>query len=242
MTVLLLRHGRSTANTSHTLAGRSAGVSLDEVGRAQADRVVQRLAGLPLARIVCSPLERCRQTVGPLAERLGMVPLVDERLVEVDYGTWTGRALVELLQEPLWSVVQQHASAAVFPGGEGLAQVQVRAVAAVREHDARLRQEHGGDVLWLACTHGDVIKSVVADALGVHLDGFQRIVAEPASVSVVRYTRTRPFLHHLNDTGSDLAHLAPPARDPGGPPGEDGRVLPGGSDAVVGGGAGAAAG
>ena len=230
MTVLLVRHGRSTANTSHTLAGRSAGVSLDEVGRGQAERLVARLAGLPIEGIVCSPLDRCRQTVAPLAAQLGLAPLVDDRLVEVDYGDWTGRPLVDLLAEPLWAVVQQHASAAVFPGGEGLAQVQARAVTAVREHDRRLREERGRDVLWVACSHGDIIKSVVADALGVHLDGFQRIVADPASVSVVRYTRTRPFLHHLNDTGSDLSHLVPPAAATAAAKGE--------SDAVVGGGAG----
>ena len=94
--------------------------------------------------------------------------------------------------EPLWKVVQAHPSAAVFPGGEGLAQVQARAVAAVREHDRRLADEHGGDALWVACTHGDVIKAVIADAYGMHLDGFQRVTADPASVSVIRYTAIAP--------------------------------------------------
>jgi probable phosphomutase (TIGR03848 family) len=112
-----------------------------------------------------------------------------------------------LVEEPLWKVVQQHASAAVFPGGEGLAEVQARAVAAVREHDRRLADAHGRDVVWIACSHGDVIKSVLADAVGSHLDGFQRIVTEPASISVVRYTDTRPFVLRMNDTGSDLAGL-----------------------------------
>ena len=102
-------------------------------------------------------------------------------------------------------MVQQQPSAAVFPEGEGLAQVQARAVAAVREHDRRLRAEHGGDTLWVACTHGDVIKAVVADALGTHLDSFQRITADPASMSVIRYSRLRPFVLHLNHTGAQLA-------------------------------------
>jgi broad specificity phosphatase PhoE len=112
-------------------------------------------------------------------------------------------------------VVQAHPSAAVFPGGEGLAQVQARAVAAVREHDARLAEEHGGDALWLACTHGDVIKAVLADALGLHLDGFQRISADPASVSVIRYTKLRPFVLHANHTGARLtsALTAAPASE-----------------------------
>ncbi|WP_027501857.1 histidine phosphatase family protein [Rhodococcus sp. UNC363MFTsu5.1] len=226
MTVILLRHGRSTSNTSGMLAGRSPGIDLDDRGREQSRAVVDRLAGVPLAAIVRSPLLRCERTVEPLARDRDLDPVADDRLIEVDYGTWTGQAIKDLLEEPLWKVVQQHPSAAVFPDGEGLAQVQARAVAAVRAHDARLAEEHGGDVLWLACTHGDVIKSVLADALGTHLDGFQRIVADPASVSVVRYTATRPFVLRMNDTG-DLTGLngSAPAKPAG----------VGSSDAVPGG-------
>jgi len=213
MTVILLRHGRSVSNTAHTLAGRTAGVELDEKGTRQAAELVERLDGLPIRALIRSPLLRCRLTLEPLAGALGLQPVVDERLAEVDYGQWTGRKLGELVKEPLWSVVQQQPSAAVFPGGEGLAQVQARAVAAVREHDSRLAAEHGGDALWIACTHGDVIKAVVADALGTHLDSFQRITADPASMSVIRYTPLRPFVVHVNHTGPQLAAAlsAPPA-------------------------------
>ncbi len=215
MTVILLRHGRSTSNTAHTLAGRTAGVALDEKGTGQAAELVERLDGLPIRALVRSPLLRCRLTLEPVAAALGLEPVVDERLAEVDYGQWTGRKLAELVTEPLWSVVQQQPSAAVFPDGEGLAQVQARAVAAVREHDRRLAEEHGGDALWVACTHGDVIKAVVADALGTHLDSFQRITADPASCSVIRYTPMRPFVVHVNHTGSRLASAlsAPPPGD-----------------------------
>ena len=208
MTVILLRHGRSTANTSGTLAGRSAGVDLDDRGREQADAVSARLAGLDLAAIVHSPMLRCERTVAPLAARLDLAPVVEAALAEVNYGQWTGRTIAELVGEPLWKVVQQHPSAASFPGGEGLAQVQARAVAAIRARDRRLADTHGRDVLWVACSHGDVIKAVLADALGTHLDGFQRIVADPASISVVRYTATRPFVLRMNDTGTDLSGLA----------------------------------
>lgn len=224
MTVILLRHGRSTSNTAHTLAGRSDGVDLDALGREQAQTVVTRIGDLPVKAIVRSPLLRCERTVEPLAAALGLQPLVEDRIIEVDYGSWTGRKIGELVKEPLWQVVQQQPSAAVFPDGEGLAQVQARAVAAVREHDRRLTTEHGGDVLWVACTHGDVIKAVLADALGTHLDTFQRITADPASMSVIRYTDTRPFVLHVNHTGSGLtaALSAKPAAAPE-------------SDAVVGG-------
>lgn len=227
MTVILLRHGRSVSNTAHTLAGRSEGVELDAKGVSQAAALVERLAGLPITALVRSPLLRCRLTLEPLAAALGLEPLIDERLSEVDYGQWTGRQLGELVKEPLWTVVQQQPSAAVFPDGEGLAQVQARAVAAVRDHDRRLAEEHGTDVLWVACTHGDVIKSVVADALGAHLDSFQRITADPASMSVIRYTPARPFVVHVNHTGAELASAL---RTP--PPGDAGGEV---TDAVVGG-------
>jgi probable phosphomutase (TIGR03848 family) len=218
VTVILLRHGRSTSNVAHTLAGRSTGVELDEKGQVQARGVVDRLGAVTVQAIITSPLLRCKQTVAPLAAALNLTPTVEDRLVEVDYGDWTGREIKELLSEPLWKVVQQQPSAARFPGGEGLAQVQARAVAAVREHDRRLSEEHGGDCVWVACTHGDVIKSVLADALGTHLDAFQRIVADPASMSVVRYTELRPFVVHMNHTGPDLSSVlsaGPPAK-PGG--------------------------
>jgi probable phosphomutase (TIGR03848 family) len=216
MTVILLRHGRSTSNTAGILAGRSEGVDLDDRGREQAAGLIDRIGDLPIRAVVTSPLLRCRRTVEPLAEALSLEPLVDDRLAEVDYGEWTGRKLGELTNEPLWRVVQAHPSAAVFPGGEGLAQVQARAVAAVREHDRRLADQHGGDALWVACTHGDVIKALVADAYGMHLDGFQRITADPGSVSVIRYTPLRPFVLHVNHTGARLAaalRAGPPPKD-----------------------------
>ena len=227
MTVILLRHGRSTSNTAHVLAGRSEGVDLDDKGRQQAAELVDRIGELPIRAVVSSPLLRCRRTIEPLADALGIEPVLDDRFSEVDYGEWTGRKLADLVKEPLWGVVQAHPSAAVFPGGEGLAQVQARAVAAVRDHDTRLAEQHGGDALWLACTHGDVIKAVVADALGLHLDGFKRVSADPASMSVIHYTRLRPFVLHVNHTGPRLTSALTAAPSP------DGEAPPG--DAVVGG-------
>lgn len=153
----------------------------------------------------------------------------------MDYGDWTNRELKDLGKEKLWSVVQQHPSAAVFPGGEGLAGVQTRAVAAVRAHDARITAEHGPHAVWLLCSHGDVLKAILADALGQHLDTFQRIVVNPASVSVVQYTETRPFVLRMNDNGGELASIVPPEpKKPEQPePSEPDGVRPG--DAVPGG-------
>lgn len=225
-TVLLLRHGRTTANATGELAGRRP-VELDDTGRAQAARAGERLRPLPLAAVVTSPLIRCRTTVELALP--GASPVTDEGLTECGYGDWEGRPLKELAKEPLWPVVQQHPSAAVFPNGEAMAAMSARAVASIRRWDEQVTASHGPDALWLACSHGDVIKAIVADAMGLHLDQFQRIVADPASISVIRYTPTRPFLVRLNDT-SDLASLIPP-------PSQDGAR----SDAAVGGGAGAGA-
>lgn len=235
MTVILLRHGRSTSNTAMTLAGRSDGVDLDDKGREQAQALIERVGSLPIRAIVRSPLLRCQRTVEPLAAALGLDPIVDERISEVNYGNWTGRKIGDLVKEPLWAVVQQQPSAAVFPGGEGLAHVQARAVAAVREHDRRLAELHEGDALWIACSHGDVIKAVLADALGTHLDTFQRITADTASMSVIRYTQLRPFVIHVNHTGDQLTAglLAKPKAADDKADDRDGEVPP--EDAVVGG-------
>ncbi|WP_328916925.1 MULTISPECIES: histidine phosphatase family protein [unclassified Streptomyces] len=227
-TVILVRHGRSTANADGVLAGWSPGVALDDTGRAQATALAARLAALPLAAVVSSPLQRCRETVGPLLDTRPELPLhTDERVGECHYGDWTGRKISELAEEPLWATVQRHASAAVFPGeeGESMRAMQSRAVDAVRDWNARIEAEHGPDATYLVCSHGDVIKSLVADALGLHLDLFQRIGTDPCSVTVVRYTPHRPFLLRLGDTG-DLTGLLPP-------PGKDTAAASG--DAVVGG-------
>jgi probable phosphomutase (TIGR03848 family) len=226
-TVLLLRHGRTTANATGELAGRRP-VDLDDTGREQALRAGERLRPLPLAAVVSSPLARCRRTVElalPDAE-----VIEDEGLIECGYGDWEGRSLKDLAKDPLWPVVQAHPSAVVFPNGEGMAEMSARAVATIRRWDAKITAAHGAEALWVACSHGDVIKAVVADALGVHLDQFQRIVADPASVSVIRYTALRPFVVRVNDT-ADLASLVPAATSSS--------ASSSSSDAAVGGGAGA---
>ncbi|MFD3438729.1 histidine phosphatase family protein [Streptomyces sp. NPDC058685] len=227
VTLILVRHGRSTANTAGVLAGWTPGVHLDERGSAQAAALPARIADVPLAAAVSSPLERCEQTLRPLLDaRPGLELQTDERIGECHYGDWSGRKLKELADEPLMEVVQQHPSAAAFPGGESMRAMQARAVDAVRDWNARVAEAHGEDATYVMCSHGDIIKALVADALGMHLDLFQRIHVEPCSVTAIRYTRTRPFLLRLGDTG-DFGSLAP-------------RGNAGDGTAVVGGDAGAA--
>jgi len=172
-------------------------------------------------------VQRCRETADAIAAARNGHPVAvaeDEQFAEVRYGDWTGKPLRRLVRDPLWRAVQAHPSAVRFPGadGEAMADVQHRAVRAVRDWNTRL----GRDAVYLICSHGDVIKSVIADCLGMHLDMFQRISADPCSLSVIRYTPLRPFLLRMNDTGGSVTSLIRPARA-----GRD-------SAAVIGGGAG----
>jgi len=244
-TVLLVRHGL-TATTGHVLTGWMPGIPLDDRGQAQAAALAARLAPLRLDAIVSSPLERCMQTAAAIAAgRDGQLVITEERVGECRYGDWTGRPLKKLSREQLWRVVQAHPSAVMFPGpdGESVPDMQHRAVAAVRDWNARL----GPDATYLICSHGDVIKAIVADSLGLHLDQYQRIQADPCSLTVIRYTPLRPFLIRMNDRGGGVEDLMPRAERSGrGPHGSDGPHGPDGphgataSDAVIGGGSGGA--
>jgi len=207
-TVILARHGRTVANANGVLAGRTQGIRLDQVGTSQAEGAARRLDGLPLAAAVTSPLERCKETATILLRGTGVRARVERGLTECDYGEWTGRPMKELVKEDLWKVVQAHPAGVRFPGGEAMAEMSARAVRSVRAWDARVTEASGGDAVWLAVAHGDVIKSVLADALGVHLDAFQRIVVDPASFSIVRYTPQRSYVLAMNTTEGSLASLA----------------------------------
>jgi len=234
-TVILVRHGRTTANSSGVLAGRTAGVRLDETGVGQAQRTAERLAVVPLTAVVTSPLERCRQTAKAILRAQAGEPLTatERGITECDYGEWQGRTLKDLAKEALWKTVQAQPSAVTFPGGESMVTMQSRAVSAVRRLDAAYEAEHGPGAVWVAVSHGDIIKSVLADALGMHLDLFQRIHVDPASVSIVRYTDARPYVVSSNTHAGDLSWLKPPAKK--------GRSRKASQDAAVGGGAGPSA-
>lgn len=204
-TVLLVRHGRTAANASGVLAGRAAGVALDDVGRKQVAQTAERLADIPLTAVVSSPLMRCRQTARAIVARQQGSPAtpLDRNLTEADYGQWQGRPLSELSREALWSDVQNRPSTAVFPGGEAMTAMQQRALGALRHYD----ELYGDDTVWAAVSHADIIKSVLAHAQGLHLDQFQRIAVAPASVSVVRFGERGAELIAANTDAADLAGI-----------------------------------
>ncbi|WP_010148465.1 MSMEG_4193 family putative phosphomutase [Serinicoccus profundi] len=214
---ILLRHGRTRANAEGILAGWTPGLGLDDTGAGQARTAGERLAATPLAAVVASPLQRCQETAAAvLAAQPADRPVArhtEDRLGEARYGAWTGRPLTELATEPLWRDVQDRPSTVTFPADEAfahesMAQMAARAVEAVTEWDTRVETEHGPGAVWVAVSHGDVIKAILADALATGLDDFQRIVVDPASLSLVHRTATRPFVLRTNDTGSDPVDLS----------------------------------
>lgn len=228
---ILIRHGRSTANSRGVLAGWLPEVALDETGRDQAGALVDRLAGTPFVHLASSPLQRCRESAVPMARAHDLDVQVHDGLGECRYGAWTGRPIKELAEEPLWRVVQDRPSEATFPGsdgfpGESISEMSARAVAAVAEIDAAVTAEHGPHAVWGAFSHGDIIKAVLADAVGAPLDDFQRLHVDPGSVSVIHRTETRPMVLRTNDTGTSAVQ----------PPAPDGAHA--GGDATVGGGTG----
>jgi probable phosphomutase (TIGR03848 family) len=199
-TVVLIRHGRTSANATGILAGRTPGVLLDAVGRRQARTLGTRLRDVTLDAVVHSPLERCVQTAdGVLANRPDVARRADDRLSECDYGDWTGRSLADLAKDPLWPVIQDTPSSVTFPGGESMLGMAHRATTAIAEWSAK----HPEGVLAVV-SHGDVIKAILSDALGQPLDKFQGIVVGPGSLSVVRYHGDRAMVLRMNDTGRTL--------------------------------------
>ncbi len=208
--VLLLRHGHSTANAEGVLAGWTDGVGLTDAGRDQAARVAERLAGIPVARLVSSPLQRCLETAD--LALAGHEVVADERLGECHYGAWTGLTLAEAAKDELWRVVQDDPGAATFPpddryAAESLAEMAARVVGGVRAVDAEVEAVHGADAVWVAVSHGDPIKAVVAEAVGAGLRGLQRVRVDPGSLTAVHLTSTRMVLLASNTVEGDLAPL-----------------------------------
>jgi probable phosphomutase (TIGR03848 family) len=205
--LLLIRHGRTDANANGVLAGRTPGVVLDEVGRTTTESLAKRLEAVNIAQVVSSPLERTLETASILFTKDVEIALED-RLLECDYGDWQGAKLSDLSVNELWPIVQQRPDEMIFPNGESMNDMSSRACVAVREWDSKLSSAHGENVVWAAISHGDIIKAICADAMGLPLRKFQSLLIEPASVSVIHYSEKGSAVSKLNDTGSEwLAKL-----------------------------------
>ena len=206
MTLLLLVRHAATDVTGKRLTGQLPGFHLSEEGHRQADHAAERLRALPVAAVYSSPLERCRETAGPLARAKGLPVTTVPELLDVGYGRWSGRPLAALYRTKLWRQLVHAPSAVRFPEGETLGEVQRRAVTALDAIAAR----HPKRVV-AVFTHADVVRLALAHYAGVHIDLFQRLVVSPASVSAVALGERVPRIVRLNDTGT-LSDLAPRAR------------------------------
>jgi len=208
MRLVLIRHAHSEANAAGILSGRLPNVHLSEEGVEQSEHLAVRLGNFPVATLRISPMERCFETISPwinsivLPNNPRFEPMIDQELTEVDYGSWSGKKLAVLSKNKLWKIVQEAPSRMYFPNGEGIAQMQSRAMTSV--HEAVSTKVKGAAVI---VSHGDVIKSIVASALGMHLDEFQRIVIDPASISILDFSTTKPRVLLLNDSRSVVTEL-----------------------------------
>lgn len=224
--IVLLRHGVSSANTAGILAGRAAGVSLTDQGVSALRETLRMLPQQRFSHLLHSPLLRCEQTAQIAASTVDVesVAAVDD-LIELDYGEWTGRRLKDLGSEDLWKTVVERASQARFPGGESIAEAADRAVSRVRTVVDELRAEErsaegldrNGDEReraasrWaMLVSHGDIIKAIIADALAMPLDDFQRISVAPGSFTVIDFSGSRPVLTAMSVTAAGLSEGSTP--------------------------------
>jgi probable phosphomutase (TIGR03848 family) len=208
MRLVLIRHAHSESNAAGVLSGRIPNVHLSPKGVKQSEQLSQRLGSFPIAQMRISPMERCFETVSPwinefvLATNPKFEPIIDPMLNEVDYGDWSGKRLATLSRKKEWKTVQESPSRMYFPSGEGIAAMQARVMKSV--HQVASMPDSKVAVF---VSHGDVIKSIVASALGMHLDEFQRIIIDPASVSVIEYNSVKPRILLVNDTRAVVTDL-----------------------------------
>ncbi len=192
-TILLIRHGENEYVAKGRLAGRLHGVHLNETGLKQAEAIAELLAKTPIKAVYSSPLERCMETSQPLAEKLNLVVIPREGLLEIDFGDWQNKTLKQLRRRKLWKVVQSNPARMKFPEGETFASAQVR----ITNELESLSKKHNPKDLIACFSHSDIIRLALAYYLGTPLDLFQRIAVSPASINTI----------HLGDFGARVIHV-----------------------------------
>ncbi len=180
MTRLLLVRHAPVATTGKVLYGREPGHHLTEEGLAAARHLAQRLGTVEIQAVYCSPTERTIETAARLAEPHGLLPITEEQLIEVDYGEWTGQKLAKLYKLAEWKTVLRQPSRMRFPGGESLAEAQLRGVSICEDLVGR----HPDGAI-AVITHADIIRLVLGFYLGQPLDFLSRLTVSPTSVSVL---------------------------------------------------------
>ena len=181
-TFLLLRHAHSTANDSGILAGQIPGISLSAIGKRQSTHLLRALVDQKIDRIVSSPMDRCLETISETATARRKRIFIDRAFIEMNYGTWSGRALKELRRERAWKSVQKSPSTFTFPQGESFTSAARR----IERGLSTLAKKHPKDTI-LVVTHGDVIKIALQISNGGDLDNFQNFVIDTCSLSEVQW-------------------------------------------------------
>jgi probable phosphomutase (TIGR03848 family) len=202
--IILLRHAHSMANEAGLLSGQLPGVALSPKGKLQAAGLVERIGPTIFDSIRVSPMQRCQETIAPWLESKygsGLKKyLIDEQMIEMNYGDWSGRKLRSLAKEKLWKEIQSKPSKVKFPSGESFIVMQRRAMNSVTD---AMTQKKNGTHLFIS--HGDVIKAMTAKFLNMKLDDFQSLVVNPASLTILDFDGNSARLISYNDTTSVLS-------------------------------------
>lgn len=205
--LVFIRHAHSTANDAGILSGQLPGISLSKKGKTQAENLVERIGASSFDSVRVSPLQRCEETISPWLKSKyskGLKNyLVDESLIEMNYGSWSGRKLSSLSREKMWKEIQNRPSSVQFPEGERMRSMQRRALSSVAN---ALEEKRNGTHLFVS--HGDVLKAIVASLLKMKLDDFQSLVIDPASVTVIDFDGAKSRLLAFNDSHSPVAPMA----------------------------------
>lgn len=192
--IYLIRHGHSTANLKNVLAGRLASVHLSPKGSEQVGKLAARLSEIEFTKIISSPLDRCLETMAPIASsRPKLLIERNEAFLEMDYGTWSGKKLPLLAKKTLWKSIQGAPSTVRFPDGESFNEMSTRA------YEGLFASALPGKRIAI-CSHGDVIKILLSNILGMHIDSFQRINVDPASISIIQIGASGNRVLLMNDT------------------------------------------
>ena len=191
--VILVRHGTHDW-LNRILCGRMPGVTLSAQGREEADRLAETLRGSGASVLLSNPRARARETAAPITAALGLGASEEPGLDEIDFGDWTGRPLPDLAADPRWLAWNAHRADRRPPGGESMQEAQGRAVAALADRP---------EPCLIAASHGDVIRAVLLDLLGLSVSAYDHLVVEPASISVVEFWPGGGQVRSVNAT----AHL-----------------------------------
>ena len=177
-----LRHAESSANSRGILAGRLSDVALSKAGKAQARALVQPLSQEKFDLVLSSPLQRCLETIDPFASERRFKVIEDDSFIEMDYGIWSGRKLNSLRRERLWKSIQRSPERVTFPNGESFKEAQLR----IKRGLNRLSKKYPKGKI-LIVSHGDPIKIAATLASKNELNNFQRIVIDPASLTILTW-------------------------------------------------------